>query len=77
MARLGRVRRRRPALRSPTVPDHLAAALDRARHNTGWLNNPATGPCRCDGCTGHGCPIGTYDGAHQGRLARLTTGEHR
>lgn len=68
--------RRRPT-RPPTVPEHLAEAIDAARRDAGWLNNPRRGGCRCDGCSGHGWPAALVETAFAGRLARLTIGEAR
>ena len=45
------IRRRTAGIRPPTVPEHLAAALDLGRHYEGWLNPPGR-PCRCRFCTG-------------------------
>jgi hypothetical protein len=57
------------------VPEHLAAAIDAARRDAGWLNNPRRGGCRCDGCAHGRWPAPLTEAAFAGRLARLTIGE--
>jgi hypothetical protein len=57
------------------VPEHLAAAIDRARLDAGWLNNPRHGFCQCPGCTVGYWRAPLTEAAFAGRLARLTIGE--